>query len=542
MSNNKALKGLKVPGLDDIYYVPDINQVVYMDVEDNENVEDVAGLEAQIAQIKTQLADKVNSTQLENSLANKVSIVEQNLTAEQQATVRENIGAASSEDVSAAIANTAAKIGDTLTTMRTDLDDTWLLCNGDEISASEFPELAEIFPKFPINFDTKTLWEKPSASTSIYTSPYTINFIKYINGYWVAGGSRDRGTSDDTTEAIIAYTKDLSEAWTIKTVWWNYGSYNSVYCLEYADGYWVAGGTIAEGLDEEEGLGGHSFAHARYTTDLENGSWTNISPWTGTPWYNHNRITCITYNNGYWVLGGSYYSSGTSYGRLAHTKDITSKSWVIKDLWSAGTNNYSGDTAITGIKYANRYWVAVGKTANDDYNRTWAEYAYTTDLEGTWTKKSLLDYNGTLHTIKYINNYWIAVGHRQYNNTYNNYIAYTTNPEDEWSIKTIWTDGDIKEIAYGEGYYIAVGRTSTVASSSQVRIAYGTDFEEEWTTKIFETTGTDSANSITFNNPYWAIGAAQTSGCNMIYSNLKEFILPTISHPGIYTYIKAKED
>ena len=41
MSNKKALKGLKFPGLDDVYYVPDINQVVYVDVVDNENIEDI---------------------------------------------------------------------------------------------------------------------------------------------------------------------------------------------------------------------------------------------------------------------------------------------------------------------------------------------------------------------------------------------------------------------------------------------------------------------------------------------------------------------
>jgi hypothetical protein len=44
MSNKKALKGLKFPGLNDVYYVPDINQVVYGDVVDNENIEDITSI------------------------------------------------------------------------------------------------------------------------------------------------------------------------------------------------------------------------------------------------------------------------------------------------------------------------------------------------------------------------------------------------------------------------------------------------------------------------------------------------------------------
>ena len=38
------------------------------------------------------------------------------------------------------------EVGDMLTTVRSNLDDTWLLCNGESISSAEYPELAPLCP------------------------------------------------------------------------------------------------------------------------------------------------------------------------------------------------------------------------------------------------------------------------------------------------------------------------------------------------------------------------------------------------------------
>ena len=38
------------------------------------------------------------------------------------------------------------KVGDIVETVRTDLDDRWLLCNGDIVPEGEYPELREVLP------------------------------------------------------------------------------------------------------------------------------------------------------------------------------------------------------------------------------------------------------------------------------------------------------------------------------------------------------------------------------------------------------------
>ena len=41
-------------------------------------------------------------------------------------------------------------IGQTKSTLRTDLGDSWVLCNGDSVDSSKYPELAKLCTKVPV--------------------------------------------------------------------------------------------------------------------------------------------------------------------------------------------------------------------------------------------------------------------------------------------------------------------------------------------------------------------------------------------------------
>lgn len=96
------------------------------------------------------------------------------------------------------------KIGDILTTARTDLDVNWLLCNGEAIPRSMYPELSTLIPKVPEEkFEENT--EAFSGITRIsYQNPWR---VKYVNGYVVIL-MNDYSFGSSYENAYILYAKD----------------------------------------------------------------------------------------------------------------------------------------------------------------------------------------------------------------------------------------------------------------------------------------------------------------------------------------------
>ena len=72
------------------------------------------------------------------------------------------------------------KIGDILSTVRTDLDDKWLLCNGNTVDANLYPDLSDILIMTPENANayTSTLSKQLS---DVQNTPV----VHYLNGYQV---------------------------------------------------------------------------------------------------------------------------------------------------------------------------------------------------------------------------------------------------------------------------------------------------------------------------------------------------------------------
>lgn len=226
-------------------------------------------------------------------------------------------GDAQNRTVDEALKAVNYQIGDTLTTVRTDLGDNWLLCNGAQLSLDNYPGL-NMLPDAMLYGS----WEQYDVLSGGPISP-----IKLLNGYYVY-----------TSDFFVHYTTDLTGVWS-KT-----GQINSIpheiYGIVYGNGYWVicSGEYIkyATSLDGTwkskkvsetsdylydiifdngyfvvVGMDGSCF----YATD-PTGTWTR----TGLIASSYDCIS-ISCGNGYWVI----FATSSSQERIYYTTDITTQ-------------------------------------------------------------------------------------------------------------------------------------------------------------------------------------------------------------------------
>lgn len=338
------------------------------------------------------------------------------------------------------------------------------------------------------------LWSNSSSSGGFLSAIYCVT---YANGYWVVGG---KYSDSDNHYARIAYTTSLDGDWTIKDMWSGKGSSvtsNQINCITYANGYWVVGGQYYD-------TGSDRCARIAYATSLA-GTWTMEDVWGSTS--NNNTINCITYANSYWVIGGMYRSGTRYYARIAYTTNLIG-TWTTKDIWNgSGSNN-----VINCIIYANSYWVVGGQYYSSKY---YARVAYTTNLTGSWTTKDI--WNSTsgsyINGITYANNYWV-VGGRGYSSGYKGRIAYTTNLTGTWTTKDIWDSNSaiINCVTYDNNHWVVGGVYVDEATDiTYARIAYTTNLSGTWTMNdVWE----DAANiyGIIYSDSYWLAGGTRKNG------------------------------
>ena len=304
------------------------------------------------------------------------------------------------------------------------------------------------------------------ADTKNNTNSSSIHCITYANGYWVVGGQW-YGTWNGYTyyTARIAYSTSLTSTWTVKNFAGNNASRCCVYCVTYADGYWLAG-TGENGLT----LG----AVYRCENTKPSGSWTTLMQWMGDD-YGSTLINCITYANGYWVVGGSYSMGGYCSPKVSYTTSLAN-TWTLKDVRSSiGTSSMR---MITGITYSNGYWVVCG-----EYNDR-AYIAYSTSLGGTWTARDIfyelnsLD-RGVFMGIVYANSKWVLSG-QYYSNSDKKYyarIAHTDTLSGTWTMQDLWSGTDkniLTCVAFGNEHFMTAGRYFD-GTTYYGRIAYTDD-------------------------------------------------------------------
>lgn len=120
------------------------------------------------------------------------------------------------------IENNSYKIGDLKTTTRSNLGDKWLLCNGDGISASDYPDLASLLG----DISKSDQWRSSTVSSDLGSQ------VRYANGYYLSG---NRFTTDIINGPITSFTVQSTgyACYYGPTVYSNGIYYTSVYSKNY---------------------------------------------------------------------------------------------------------------------------------------------------------------------------------------------------------------------------------------------------------------------------------------------------------------------
>ena len=337
------------------------------------------------------------------------------------------------------------------------------------------------------------------------SSRVNINCIAYANGYWVVGGQYWDGS---IYHCCIAYSTSLNGTWTTTDLWSNTstGRSNYINCITYANGYWIVGGQ-------------YDTRHARiaYATSPD-GTWTTKDLWYALSTSYSNFINCITYANGYWVVGGRYYAGGTYYAQIAYATDPTG-TWTEKLIWSGSTSH------INCITYANGYWV-VGGQFRDGIGNYNARIAYVTDLTGNWIANSLWSSSNSrtdISGVTYANGYWAVCGwYYDGSSTYYTRIAYTTSPASTWTTKDMWSSTSsnirIRCITYANDHWV-VGGSHYDGSTHHARLAHTTSLDDTWAIKdLWDHSGYASQyitiECIIYADGYWAVGGFDRDDSN----------------------------
>ena len=304
------------------------------------------------------------------------------------------------------------------------------------------------------------LWNNTGTVTTSYNNRITC--ITYANGYWVVGGQKKDSTYVD---ACIAYATSLDGTWTNKTLWSRKSSGADsafmddamVTCIAYGDGYWVAGGTYRYN---------DYYARIAYATSLS-GAWTTKDVWEGNL---RTTLSSIAYGNGYWVVGGLMWESSIYYPRIGYTTDPSGE-WVVKDMWECP---YRSNGEITCITYADGYWV-IGGQYTDKYENGNARILYAIKPDGAWTTKDLWEESSggnSIQNVIYADGRWVISG--LWSNEDSEYvrIAYATSPSGAWNTYQL-----LEHLAYGDGYWAICGR-HTEGDIDYASIAYTADLSE----------------------------------------------------------------
>ena len=273
-------------------------------------------------------------------------------------------------------------VGSTISTIRKDLPNSWLLCNGDTIKETDYPKLTALLGpnrltvNFPWSYKSSFFGGTPTSlaygngywvqvglnyikyktgdllagSWTTITTTLDANAVKYVNGYWFVLGTQGQFLYRATNPAGTFTAGNVPNTYTLN-------------CIDYGNGYYCIGDA-----------GGY----VNYAT-APNATWTaQIMPGTGS-------IKAIAYGNNYWACG-----QGTS--SLCYKATNPAGTWT-KNSTTLGTNS--------DLSFGNGYFV---------WCQTFSGIYYFTNPSGTPTQNTEGISISPSHLIShasYENGFWI---------------------------------------------------------------------------------------------------------------------------------------
>lgn len=389
-------------------------------------------------------------------------------------------------------------IGTIEDTIRTDMGDKWLLCNGDPVDASSYPELSAL------------LKPTPSSNTQIkigtfeYLSDLTYNKEKSL--YFAINRNAETGTRK---EGEVLSTSDPNGTWnTIKTIKKYFPSYIAAH-----------GNEIVVIVNDADGI----IFKAWYSGD-NGASWSNPDD---APEIINTRVedglfNCFTYFNGYWILGGYYKYSPA----IWYTANPSTGTWTRKIL--TNTSNRCAVQQFSTSDTTCACIIDVNVSDMGSYKRIY----YTSNVAGSWSSVKLdsifegLAWDSETSFV-YGDGYWVVTAEDQ--------IAYSENLTNWSLIRGIPIEKDNERmLGYSKGTWILLDFKKT-SNTDDVKIKYSTTTPPS----SFSEYGTSIKGYINYSyivNDYIIIGDGNYPvNCTKLTPSL-----PAISSGTHYSYIKAK--
>lgn len=424
------------------------------------------------------------------------------------------------------------KIGDIRTTVKDDLGDDYLLCNGSIIKRSDYPELCQYnalqFAKFFSGYTVET------GEESNYNLDYCTDKLGavYVDGKWVFAGN-----TNYYGRIVVTENPEDESSWQVNKL--NYSYYLNDICYG-GKGVWVVSRSQWNDYDAcvmiaNDPLGSWT---TKSISDISAGNVGKIAT-------NGNGVFCAVADRGY---------SGANQHRIVYSLN-NGATWTCKQpVTSGATINWKD------IAYGNGMWVMIGSKTEylSGQNRSAPIMAYATAPNATWTLVTLEDYviNGgdgnSLTDIIYANGKWLITAYRNesIDGSYNYRWYFTTFTFDNNSINAP------KKMTMDLGVHYSYGINDYSAFLSYHSLIYCNDkFVALGDEMIFETddptTGEWTMQTIRIGNTsesYSMQNCAMTDGTRWLsalgsygYVTSECRHLPTISMDDSYTYIKAKE-
>lgn len=395
-----------------------------------------------------------------------------------------------------AVIDKSIRIGDIKATVRTDLGNNWLLCNGEVISATDYPELTALLQQNGI----LEKWTSYSPHAGSDEQKYVYFFTKYVNGYWIIGAKR-------LNIPYILYTNDLNGTWAAVAIGEEHLSPSDI---EYANGYWVVVCNYSYSSPQQ--------AKVCVSSNLSSG-WQTIGS------LGLSRATCIKYLNNQWVVAGSVLLSVFN-PAIAVATNPTSKWTYIR----VATDVF-GD--ICDVIYANGTFMFAGA-----FGARFGIYV-SSNITGPFTRHQI-DTSTDISNVSLVYRNGLIVAAITSNSAAK--IMSATDISGAWtsiSVASLAGSGFYQnsienrpKLVYGNGVYVLAG-----CNNSSIPVVLAGE----------SPTGTWGAKRLKESNEYFG-GLAYYNGTYLfaLYSGESAFLnsaymLPTISADGSYVYIKAKE-
>ena len=455
------------------------------------------------------------------------------------------------------------KPGDTLTTARNDLDESWLLCNGAEITRTDYPQLAAQFSPKPTDPYAHDIFWTPAPDESLFNCTSTAFNIIFENGYYVTAGQNIHYMSN---ERQLMYALNVDGPWTTVDL----SSYMTMITrLTYVNGYYIVTGSGTVSNSNYNYVTGRIL----YATN-PNGPWTAKDIWQSSSrntYLGANGCTVfdIAYGNGYYVavgVNGTKTNSSSDY----YGDSLIGYCATLDGTWNTYTLDRDHELPYSRIINKDNVLIMIGTSPSQIYR---CSTAPTGGSAWTWVGSySNMTGSRTGRDISYVNGGYIVTG-------YTRYASVTTSEFEiyEYADEILYTSVDIAngEITDGMGweridlpfkcskiiyndsydYYVAFG-SMDVDGHGSIAVAYATDLKGPWTSvsplPATTTMGSDYStpqlnDGMIVNGIYIGVGGIANDSSNvgavLVYSDTEVFTLPSISlSDKTYTYIKAKED